>query len=279
MSHEGLRVGTCLPIGRPSWGSTHPRITPETILVAETPSGRDGVCGGGHGVHGGQTRQPQACRTPTTPSGPTSPMDPHLPRFHYGAAPVTPRNTAILVVVDRFSKAARFIALTKHPTAKQAAEILVREVVRYHGPPEDLVSDRGPQFVARFWKAFWGNLGASVSLTSGYHPQSNGQTERVNQALEIYLRCYTSKDPTRWSQNLLWAEVAHNQQWSAATATSPFEIMWGYPPHLFPSSPENGDVPAARSSVARLRNRWQQARRALLQSQEQMRQQAVRRAA
>ena len=217
------------------------------------------------------------------PAGLLQPLPvPHRPWTHISldfitGLPPSQGNTAILVVVDRFSKAARFIALTKLPTAKQTAEILVREVVRYHGPPEDLVSDRGPQFVARFWKAFWGNLGASVSLTSGYHPQSNGQTERVNQALEIYLRCYTSKDPTKWSQNLLWAEVAHNQQWSAATATSPFEIMWGYPPHLFPSSPENGDVPAARSSVARLRNRWQQARRALLQSQEQMRQQADRR--
>ena len=111
--------------------------------------------------------------------------------------PLLKGNTTILMVVDRFSKAAHFIALAKLPTAKQTAEVLVREIVLYHGPPEDLVSDRGPQFVARFWKAFWSHLGASVSLSSGYHPQSNGQTERDNQGLEIYLRCYTSKDPTK----------------------------------------------------------------------------------
>ena len=80
-----------------------------------------------------------------------------------------------------------------------------------------MVSDRGPQSVAHFWKAFWSHLGASVSLSSGHHPQSNGETERVNQGLEIYLRCYTSKDPTKWSQNPLWAEIAHNQQWSAGS--------------------------------------------------------------
>ena len=123
------------------------------------------------------------------PAGLLQPLPvPHRPWTHIShdyvtRLPPSQGNTAILVVVDRFSKAARFIALTKLPTAKQTAEIMVREVVRYHGPPKDLVSDRGPQFVARFWKAFWGNLGASVSLTSGYHPQSNGQTERVNQAL------------------------------------------------------------------------------------------------
>lgn len=104
-------------------------------------------------------------------------------------------NTTILTVVDRFSKMVHFIPLPKLPSAKETVEAILFYVIRIHGFPRDMVSDRGPQFVSNFWKAFCSPLGATVGLTSGYHPQSNGQTEQLNQELETCLRCLVSQNP------------------------------------------------------------------------------------
>ncbi len=89
--------------------------------------------------------------------------------------------TTILTVIDRFSKACRLIPLPKLPTAFQTAEALFEHVFHFYGLPEDIVSDRGPQFTSRVWKAFCQQLNINVSLTSGYYPQSNSQVERLNQ--------------------------------------------------------------------------------------------------
>ncbi|WP_353763811.1 DDE-type integrase/transposase/recombinase, partial [Shigella sonnei] len=91
--------------------------------------------------------------------------------------------TVILTVVDRFSKAAHFIPLAKLPSAKETAQIIIENVFRIHGLPLDAVSDRGPQFTSQFWREFCRLIGASVSLSSGFHPQSNGQAERANQTI------------------------------------------------------------------------------------------------
>ena len=109
-------------------------------------------------------------------------------------------------MVDRFSKAAHFIPLPKLPSAIQTAELMVLHVFRLHGLPSDIVSDRGPQFSAQFWRAFCGLIGATPSLSSGFHPQTNGQTERANQKLEVALRCMTSKNSASWSKTLPWVE-------------------------------------------------------------------------
>ncbi|KAL2080706.1 hypothetical protein ACEWY4_024499 [Coilia grayii] len=110
--------------------------------------------------------------------------------------PVSDGNTTILTVVDRFSKSVHFIPLPKLPSAKETADIMVWHVFRLHGLPVEVVSDRGPQFTSRFWQAFCKLLGASVCLSSGFHPQSNGQTERANQLLETVLRCLASQSPS-----------------------------------------------------------------------------------
>lgn len=91
--------------------------------------------------------------------------------------PISSGNTAIFTTVDGFSKAAHFIPLPKLPSARETADLMVKHVFRLHGISPDIVSDRGPQFVSEVWKAFCAALGATVSLTSGYHPQSNGQTK------------------------------------------------------------------------------------------------------
>ncbi len=91
----------------------------------------------------------------------------------------------MLTVVDRFSKTARFIPLPKLPAAKETALAVFDHVFRVHGLPTDIVSDRGPQFVSQFWREFCRQIGATVSLSSGFHPQTNGQAERVNQILVV----------------------------------------------------------------------------------------------
>ncbi len=108
---------------------------------------------------------------------------PRRPWSHIGVdfvtdLPASEGNTCILVVVDRFSKACKFVPLKGLPTALETAECLFTQVFRNYGLPEGIVSDRGPQFIARVWKAFFRLLRVTVSLSSGYHPQTNGQTER-----------------------------------------------------------------------------------------------------
>lgn len=102
----------------------------------------------------------------------------------------------------------------------------MNHVFRIHGFPSDIVSDWGPQFVSRFWKDFCRLIGATASLTSGYHPESNGQTERLNQKLETGLWCLVSQNPSPWSKHLVWVEYAHNSLPTPATGFSPFKCPW-----------------------------------------------------
>jgi hypothetical protein len=168
-------------------------------------------------------------------------------------------------VVDRFSKAAHFIPLPKLPSAKETALTVVDHVFRLHGLPMDVVSDRGPQFVSKFWREFCKLLGATVSLSSGFHPQSNGQTERANQDLERVLRCLVSKNPSSWSQQLSMVEYAHNTLPVSATGLSPFECSLGYQPPIFPSLESEVAVPSAHALIQRCHRTWTRARETLLQ--------------
>jgi len=91
--------------------------------------------------------------------------------------PSSQGKTVILTVVDRFSKGVHLVALPKLPSASETVHLLMSQVFRLHGLPQDVVSDRGPQFTSQVWQAFFKGLGASVSLSSGYHPQTNGEDE------------------------------------------------------------------------------------------------------
>ncbi|XP_029550712.1 uncharacterized protein LOC115150975 [Salmo trutta] len=113
----------------------------------------------------------------------------HLALDFVTGLPSSDGNTVNLTIVDRFSKFAHFVPFSKLPSASTTSEILVREVFRVHGLPSDIVSDRGPKFTSAVWKSFCLAIGATVSLTSGFHPQSNGQAERANQKMESALPC------------------------------------------------------------------------------------------
>ncbi len=143
---------------------------------------------------------------------------PRRPWSHLGIdfvmdIPVSEGNTCILVAVDRFSKACKLIPLRGLPTALETAEHLFHQVFRNFGVPEEIVSDHGPQIISRVWKAFFRLLGVSVSLSSGYHSQTNGQAEHKihehkMQELGRYLRAYCQEDQFSWSRFLPWAEYA-----------------------------------------------------------------------
>uniref|UniRef100_A0A3B3HIF1 Gypsy retrotransposon integrase-like protein 1 n=1 Tax=Oryzias latipes TaxID=8090 RepID=A0A3B3HIF1_ORYLA len=182
--------------------------------------------------------------------------------------PPSQGNSVILTVIDRFSKMAHFIPLSQLPSATETAQVLVDQVFRHHGIPLDIVSDRGPQFISQVWKAFCSALGATVSLTSGYHPQSNGQAERANQELEAALRCLAAQNEKDWSQYLVWIEYAHNTHPSSATGVSPFEAALGYSPPLFPSQEFDLAVPSVQQHLQRCQRVWCQTKDALLRTKE-----------
>lgn len=180
--------------------------------------------------------------------------------------PPSEGHTVILVIVDRFSKACRFIPLPKLPSAQETAKLMCQQVFRTFGLPLDIVSDRGPQFTSRFWRAFCKLIGATVSLSSGFHPESNGQTERLNQDLETTLRCLASTNPSSWSRYVIWAEYAHNTLCCSSTGLSPFECQFGFQPPLFPDQEADVGVPSAQNFVRRCRRVWHRVRSALQRS-------------
>ncbi|XDV12910.1 hypothetical protein PO909_001459 [Leuciscus waleckii] len=158
-----------------------------------------------------------------------------------------------------------FIPLPKFPSAKETAVTVVNHVFRIHGLPTDVVSDRGPQFISKFWGEFCRLLGASVSLSSGFHPQTNSQAERANQDLERVLRCLVSQNPSSWSQQISWVEYALNSLPVSSTGLSPFECSLGYQPPIFPSLESEVAVPSAHAFVQKCRHTWRRTLETLLQ--------------
>lgn len=137
---------------------------------------------------------------------------------------------AIFMVVDRLSKYAHFVLL-KHPySARSLAETFTKEVVRLHGIPESIVSDRDPIFVSNFWRELFKQQGAYLNLNTAYHPQTDGQTEVVNRCLETFLRRFIVDQPKTWAMWISWAEYWYNTTFHASTGTTPFEVVYGHSP-------------------------------------------------
>ncbi len=145
-------------------------------------------------------------------------------------------NTCVLVVIDRFSKSYCLLPLKGLPTAMETTMLTFNKFICYYGIPEDIVSDRGPQFIFKVWKAFFTLLGVTVSLSPGHHPQSNGQTERKIQEVGHFLRTFCHGNQNSWNQFLGWAEYAQNLLRQPSTGLTHFQCTLGYQP------PENHPI-------------------------------------
>lgn len=146
--------------------------------------------------------------------------------------PMSDNTNAILVVVDKYTKFAHFMAL-KHPfTAASVARLFLDHVYQLHGLPKSIISDRDRIFTSRLRQMLVQLVGIHLRMSSSYHPQTDGQTERVNQCLETYLRCFVHSCPTRWRQWLPLAEFWYNTSSHSALGKTSFEVLYGYQPRL-----------------------------------------------
>jgi hypothetical protein len=151
--------------------------------------------------------------------------------------PNSNRYSVILVIVDRFTKYGRFIPV-KHPfSAASIAQLFFDNVVKLHGVPKSIVCDRDKVFTSDFWEELFQLLKTDMKLTSAYHPQSDGQTERVNQCLEMFLRCSVQAAPKQWTKWLSLAELWYNTTFHSSLNCSPFKALYAVDSHLglFPS--------------------------------------------
>jgi hypothetical protein len=151
---------------------------------------------------------------------------------------------AIVVFVCRLTKMKHYVAAVTAVTAPKLAALFVREVVRLHGVPERILSDRDPRFVAHFWKELWRLLGTLLTMSTAYHPQSDGQTERENRTLEEMLRSFTNWSQDDWDEHLPALELASNNAVQASTGYTPFFLNTGQEVRL----PIDGAVEALRDS-------------------------------
>jgi hypothetical protein len=142
--------------------------------------------------------------------------------------PLMSRNhDSIWVVVDRLTKTTRFITINSTYSAKDYAEIYLDCIVRLHEIPKTIISDRGPQFIARFWEQLHKNLGTKLIHCFAYHPQMDRQTERVKQIVEDMLRACIIHFDKSWDKSLALEEFSYNNSYQASLKMAPFEALYG----------------------------------------------------
>ena len=150
--------------------------------------------------------------------------------FVVGLPRTKQQHDAILTLVDTVSKMAHFIPTTNTVSAEGVVTLLADRLVRYHGLPSVLISDRDPRFVAELWRLFCSRFQIKRALSSSWHPQTDGQTERVHRTLEQVLRTYIQSDESAWEDLLPAVELAYNCTTHNSTGLSPFEVMIGENP-------------------------------------------------
>ncbi|USP74003.1 retrotransposon nucleocapsid protein [Curvularia clavata] len=178
---------------------------------------------------------------------------------------------AILVIVDRLTKMAHYVPARSNWDGVDLAQAWLREVIRLHGVPRRIISDRGPLMNSTHWKTFLHYLNSKRVLTSAYHPQTDGRTERQNQTLEQYLRCYCSLEQDDWALWISVGEYAYNDSVHSTTKVTPFQACNGIHPRgaEWPKDAQTGgENPLAASTASRIIEIQQECKNNILKAQE-----------
>ncbi|CAI7878064.1 unnamed protein product [Closterium sp. NIES-53] len=160
-------------------------------------------------------------------------------------------NDSVLVVVDRLMKMAHFTPCRTTITSKETAKLFISTVVRLHGLPSTIISDRDPKFTSKFWQETWAQYGTRLQFSSSYHPQTNGQAERTNQTMEQLIRT-NCPDITKWEDSLPMLEFAYDNAPSAMTNQSPFYLNYGIDPVVPSLTTPDNPVPRSQQLVSKL---------------------------
>ena len=146
----------------------------------------------------------------------------HLPR-------TSRKHDAVWVIVDRLTKSAHFLAVRMTFTLDEFYKLYIREIVRLHGVPVSIVSDRDPRFTSQFWKSFQKAMGTQLSMSTSFHPQTDGQSERTIQILEDILRACALDLKGSWEEHLTLVEFAYNNSYQVSIQMAPYEALYGKP--------------------------------------------------
>ncbi|KAE8668680.1 Detected protein of unknown function [Hibiscus syriacus] len=142
--------------------------------------------------------------------------------------PLTPnKRDSIWVIVDRLTKSAHFIPVRTDFSMDKYAELYIREIIRLHGIPVSIISDRDPRFTSRFWKSLHGALGTRLNFSTAFHPQTDGQSERMIQILEDMLRACVIEFKGSWEKYLPLAEFAYNNSYQSSIKMATYEALYG----------------------------------------------------
>jgi hypothetical protein len=185
---------------------------------------------------------------------------------------------AILVVIDRLSKMVHLIPTSTNVTAPEVGKLFVENIVKLHGIPESIVSDRDHNFTSHFWKTVCEMWNMAQNMSTAFHPQTDGQTERVNRVLEEYLRSYVGPMQDDWDNYLPMAEFAMNDSYQKSIGMSPFYMTYGCNPRM-PTKLEQPkrDNPSGQKYVENIHTAVKRARILLKEAQNKQKQQVDKR--
>ena len=181
------------------------------------------------------------------------------------ALPESKGFNSLMVVVDHdVTKGVVIIPCTKTIDAIGTAKLYLDNVFRRFGLPKVMISDRGPQFASKVFQELCSHLGVKSKLSTAFHPQTDGQTERMNQEIEAYLRIYCSNHPETWTDHIPLMEFAHNVNIHSATRASPFKLLYGFDPITLPHDLETkSSIPSVSDRLKELSNQRKEAQAAL----------------
>ena len=183
----------------------------------------------------------------------------------------------MVVFVDRLSKRIHISPCSLNITAPETAQLFFDTVFKHHGLPKEIVSDRDSKFTSNFWRALWKLTGTQLKMSSPYHPQTDGQTERANRVIEDMLRAYVSFNLDDWDKHLTAVEFAYNNSQQASTRQTPFMLDTGQHPHTpldMVDVSTSAAAPAAEEMMEQMNQRLRQAMGCLIKAQERQKKNA-----